>query len=75
MCLYLYMHNKYTQYTIHICKLFFILDAINRTNSNVFIYLKKGHSMLGTTLNDRLCVKSVVPFVLSCIFCILLFLD
>ncbi len=29
MCVYLYIHNKYTQYTCMLCKLTFILDAIN----------------------------------------------
>ncbi len=30
MCLYLYIHNKYTQYTHILCKQKLILDAINR---------------------------------------------
>ncbi len=30
MCLYLYMHNKYTQYTHIMETKTFILDAINR---------------------------------------------
>ncbi len=42
MCLYLYMHNKYTQYTlVYYVNKNFILDAINRLTALIllFIYL------------------------------------
>ncbi len=43
MCVYLYIHNKYTQYTyiyhVHIHKQTFILDAINFLTALKFIYI------------------------------------
>ncbi len=42
MCLYLYIHNKYTQYTlVYYVNKTFILDAINRLTALIllFIYL------------------------------------
>ncbi len=45
MCMYLYMYNKYTQYTHILCKQKLILDAINRLTALFylsFIKLNKG---------------------------------
>ncbi len=40
MCLYLYMHNKYTQYTlVYYVNKTFILDAINRLTALILLFI------------------------------------